>query len=94
MNIQPFTAMLIIAGAHLSENLLHHNLSDVRRILEDKGFEEIKDATADPLQHLFAQPGTKPSAKRTVVIFGAHSQVLDENGVQFYDEPEVAGAGA
>lgn len=78
----------IVCGAHVSENLQHHKVKDVERILEAKGFEKSVDP-ADQAVSYFKQAGAAESDKRTVIAFGAGDFVLQEDGVRFYDTPEA-----
>ncbi len=58
----------IVHGAHITENLEHHKKSDVRRILEDKGFQE--DGSGDDDAVHFTKSDSGEQDKQTVIRFG------------------------
>ena len=72
----------IIHGIHITENLLHHKAADVRRILEEKGFEEDTRQEGDGATHFYPAPGTPDSAKLTEVVFDEGGFVLEAGGVK------------
>ena len=71
----------IIHGTHISENLLHHKASDVRRILEDKGFAEKQDEGDKENCHFYPTSGAGMGSQQTTVRFGEGDFVLEEGGV-------------
>ena len=73
----------IIHAIHITENLAHHKLADVQRILEEKGFE--KD-DGDGAEIHFRNPGNPQNGKRTRVEFDEAGFVLEEGGVQHIEE--------
>lgn len=70
----------IIHGTHISENLQHHKVSDVRRILEEKGFKEVQSDGAADIVHFHPGTGTPESQKQTNISFG-EAGFVEENGV-------------
>ena len=73
----------IVYGTHITENLQHHKLSDVQRILEDKGFEK---SGGDSGEHYFRNPGSPENGKRTRVTFDEKDFVIEGEGVQHFEE--------
>ena len=86
--IQCMSTKFIVCGTHISENLQHHKVKDVERILEDKGFEKSVDPANQSVSY-FKQAGAADGDKRTVIVFGDGGFVLEKDGVCFYDKPEA-----
>lgn len=84
MDILPFSAMFVVLGAHITENLEHHKSADVKRILEDKGFKE-SGSNSDNAVHFYSQEGNPANGKRTIIIFGEKDFVQAQDGVKHYD---------
>jgi len=72
----------IIHSTHITENLAHHKLADVQRILEDKGFQKEND---DGAEVHFRNPGNPENSKRTQVSFDAQGFVVEGTGLQHFE---------
>ena len=94
------TAIYLVRGARISENLEHHKASDVVRILEEKGFKkEDNEAAALTAEKGFSEAAAGTTAdvqcyvhkdgsdngSRTVIFFDEGNFVRKEGGVSFYD---------
>lgn len=75
------TTCFIVHSTHVAENLLHHKASDVRRILEDKGFTEDGAKEEDGATHFYPDAGTPQSSKQTKILFDDGGFVMEEGGV-------------
>jgi hypothetical protein len=75
------SSRFVVHGLHITENLLHHKSSDVRRILEEKGYKESSDA---PDNATLFQPvsGEAQDGKQTVISFDDSGFVLQDGGVE------------
>lgn len=80
------SSRFIVHGTHITENLLHHKASDVRRILEDKGFREAPAENGDDAIHFHPASGESQDNKQTTVRFGDGGFVQEEDGVQLSGE--------
>ncbi len=74
------TSAFIVNGIHVTENLEHHKVSDVRRILEEKGYAESSETGTDAI-HFNPATGQPDGDKRTVIRFD-DSGFVQENGVE------------
>ena len=71
----------IIHGTHITENLQHHKVTDVRRILEEKGFKEGPSGEAADATHFYPLSGAPDDGKQTTVCFG-DGDFVEDNGVK------------
>ena len=90
MEVLPLSAMFIVCGAHITENLQHHKSKDVKRILEEKGFIETGSHDADRSIQFYVPRDGGAQSKRTFIVFDEQGFVLPGEGVKFYDSPEAA----
>lgn len=75
--------IFIVYGTHITENLQHHKLTDVQRILEEKGFEK---SAGDGAEYHFRNPGNPENSKRTRISFDEADFVMEGSGVQHLEE--------
>jgi hypothetical protein len=73
----------IVHGTHITENLQHHKATDVRRILEEKGFKEAASQNGDDAAHFYPPTGTPEDGKQTVIHFD--EDFVAEDGVRHVD---------
>jgi hypothetical protein len=76
----------IIHGMHITENLLHHKLADVRRILEEKGFGEDKSRTSGDSIHFLPASGAAEKELLTMIQFDDAGFVAEDGVSHSEDE--------
>lgn len=75
----PTPTRIIVQGLQITENLEHHKLSDVRRILEDRGCEAITGDNSDDTLRFASPGGTPDNAAATTIEFDEAGFVKPES---------------